>query len=296
LFDTGSSDVLLPGPQCDNTCDGHAIYDPEASLTSADLGKPFSINFVGGASSFGNGYTDNVTIVGLTAIDQTLAVAAHYSEALQIQQFAGDGLLGMAPQSDTMANHRPFFQTLVSQGQTDEPVFAFSLAAPEPELYLGGTNPDRYTGDFTWAPVIPPGHWRVNIDSVVGNGQNVLTNVLAVIDTGSVAIVGPPAHVAALYATVGGIRVPTNPGFYYFPCDAVPSVSFTFDGRAFPIPAETVGMGPYTGDPSQCVGSIVAGNVREFRTWIVGTPFLSGVYTAFDLGNLRVGIATLPAA
>ncbi|KAF9218118.1 acid protease, partial [Gyrodon lividus] len=195
-----------------------------------------------------------------------------------------------------------------------EPVFAFSLAAPGPELYLGGTNPDRYTGDFTWAPVIPQGHWRVNIDSVVGNGQKVLIDILGVIDTGSAIIVGPPKQVAALYMTIGATPLYNIPGFYSFPCDAVPKVSFTFGGRSFPIAVKTFSVGSYSGDPSRCVGAIVAGNVvRESPicsravmtcvdgsehqgTWIIGTPFLSGVYTAFDLANLRVGFATLPAA
>ncbi|KAF9220318.1 acid protease [Gyrodon lividus] len=285
------------GSQCDNTCNGHAIYDPEASPTSVDLGKSFSINFVGGASSFGNQYTDNVTVVGLTATDQTLGAAAHYSAALQIWQFAVDGLLGMALQSVSVFDQSPFFQTLVSQGQTDEPVFAFSLVAPGPELYLGGTNPDMYTGDFTWVP----GHWQVNIDSVVGNGHNVLTNVPGIMDTGSVLIHGPPSDVAAIYAAVGGTPMPSNPSFYSFPCDAVPSVSFTFGGRSFPILAETLNMGPYRSNPSQCVSSIITGHIIGkspicSRPWIVGIPFFSSVYTAFDVSNLRVGIAALPAA
>ncbi|KAF9219675.1 acid protease [Gyrodon lividus] len=291
LFDTGSSDVILPGPECDNTCDGHGIYDPEASSTSADLGKPFSINFTGGASSFGNQYTDNVTIVGLTATDQTLGAAAHYSEALQSWQFAGDGLLGMASQSISSFDQSPFFQTLVRQDQTVEPVFAFSLAYTAPELYLGGTNPDLYTGDFTWAPVTQQGHWLVNIDSVVGNEQHVLTNVPGIIDTGSVLICGFPEDVTIFYAAVGGIPVPSEPGFYSFPCDAVPSVSLTFGGRSFPIPAETFNIGFHSGDSSQCIGSIFAGNVAE--TWIVGTAFLESVYIAFDVAEMRVGFATL---
>ncbi|KAF9220314.1 acid protease [Gyrodon lividus] len=294
LFDTGSGDVILPGAQCDNTCDGHVTYDPEASLTSADLDRFFSVDFVGGASSFGNEYTDNVTVVGLTATDQTVGVAAHYTKALQIRQFAGDGLLGMAFQSVSVFDQSPFFQTLVSQGQTDEPVFAFSLAAPGPELYLGGTNPDMYTGDFTWVPAIQQGHWQVNIDSVVGNGHNVLTNVPGIMDTGSVLIHGPPSDVAAIYAAVGGTPLPSNPSFYSFPCDAVPSVSFTFGGRSFPILAETLNMGPYRSNPSQCVGTIFAGHI--IGTWIVGIPFFSSVYTAFDVANLRIGIATLRAA
>ncbi|KAF9218929.1 acid protease [Gyrodon lividus] len=292
LFDTGSSDLVLPGIQCDDTCDGHVLYDPEASLTSTNLDEPFDVQFVGGDSAFGNQYTDNVTIVALTATHQTLGVAAHYSHGFEIRQFPADGLLGMAFQVISVYNQSPFFWTLVTEEQTDEPMFAFSFAAPGPELYIGGTNPAMYTGDFTWTPVTQPGFWQVNIDSVVGNGQSVLTNVAAVIDTGSSFIQGLPSDVAALYAAVGGTPFPGRQGFYSFPCNAVPSVSFTFGGTSFPIPAENLNLGSI-GDPSQCIGAIIAVTIP---TWTVGTIFLDSVYSAFDLAYLRVGFATLSAA
>ncbi|KAF9225635.1 acid protease [Gyrodon lividus] len=271
MFDTGSRDVdlVLPGIDCDHSCNGHAIYDPGASLTSAELGGPFLAQFAGGDSVFGYQYTDNVTIVGLTATHQTLGAAVHYSPGLEIGAFVGD---------------------VVTEGQTDEPVFAFNFAAPRPELYLGGTNPDMYTGKFTWTPVTHKGYWEVNIDSVAGNGQNVLTNVAGIIDTGTLFIRGFPWHVAALYAAIGGAPFDLDEGLYSFPCDAVPSVSFTFGGTSFPIPAESFSMGFDPDNVSQCIGAIGAGPAPF---WVVGTRFLNGVYTAFDVSNERVGFATL---
>ncbi|KAF9224501.1 Asp-domain-containing protein [Gyrodon lividus] len=295
LFDTGSSDTILPGSQCDNTCHGHDLYDPEASLTSTELGQPFDAHFHGGDNAFGYQHTDNVTTAGLTATDQTLGVALHYSQGLQIERFPADGLVGMAFQSLSVFNQRPFFHTLISQGQTDESVFSLSLAAARPELYLGGTNPDMYTGDFAWVPVIQQAHWQVNIDTVTGNGQNVLTNVAGIIDTGTFLIHGAPSDVAALYAAIDSTPLRGNPGFYSLlvPCDAVPSISFTFGGTSFPIPAQALNMGSYGDDPSRCIGSIFGGAVE---TWIVGNVFLTSVYLAFDVANLRVGFATLAAA
>ncbi|KAF9219054.1 acid protease [Gyrodon lividus] len=291
LLDTGSSDLILPGIDCDDSCDGHALYDPEASLTSVDLSEPFNAEFMNGDSAFGGQYIDNVTMAGLTATRQTLGAAVHYSQGFH---FLGDGLVGMAFQVMSRYNQSPFFQTLVTEGQTDEPVFAFSFAAPRPELYIGGTNPDMYTGDFTWTPVAQPGYWQVNIDTIVGNGQNVLTNVAGIIDTGTALIHGPPSDVAALYAAIGAIPFPLSQGFYSFPCNAVPSVSFTFGGTSFPVTAFNMG---YFGIRGQCVGVVVAGTVRESPIcspfWVIGTGFLSSVYTAFDLSNECVGFAML---
>ncbi|KAF9226044.1 acid protease, partial [Gyrodon lividus] len=262
LFDTGSSDLILPHIQCDHSCDGHNLYDPEASLTSAELGQPFDADFVGGDSAFGYQCTDNVTIVGLTATHQTLGVAVHYSRGLEIERFPGDGLLGMAFQAMSRYHQSPFFQSLVAEGQTDEPVFAFRFAGPRPELYIGGTNPDMYTGDFTWVVVIFQGYWQLNIDSVIGNKRNVLTNRAGVIDTGTVPIYGPPSDVAALYAAIGGFPSRFGQGLYSLPCNTVASISFTFSGTTFSIPDVIFDIGTL-GLQGQCVGVVVAGTARK---------------------------------
>jgi cathepsin D len=60
----------------------------------------------------------------------------------------------MAYQSLSSFNSSPLFQTLVAQGQVAKPEFAFKLAENGSELYLGGTNPELYEGDFTYVPVI----------------------------------------------------------------------------------------------------------------------------------------------
>ncbi|KAF9226089.1 Asp-domain-containing protein [Gyrodon lividus] len=290
VFDTGSSDLILPGVDCDDSCDGHVIYDPASSSSSVNLREPFAIVYGSGDSAFGQQYTDNVTIVGLTATDQTFGVASHYSQGFRHHRFPPDGVLGMGFRPLSEYNQSPLFQTLVTQGQTDEPVFAFSFTDPGPELYLGGTNPNMYTGDFTYAQVTEEGYWQVDINSIMANGQNLLSHVTCIIDTGSDLIHGDPEDVDVLYKAIGGALVPDDDRFYSFPCDAVPSVSFIFGGTSFPISAETFNLGPSPNDPSYCVGAIVASNVPH---WVVGTVFLRNVYTAFDVANLRVGFATL---
>ncbi|KAF9223908.1 Asp-domain-containing protein [Gyrodon lividus] len=287
-FDTGSSDLILPGIYCDDSCDGHKPHDPESSETSINVERSFLIQYVNNDNAFGGVYTDTVSINGLTAIDQALGAASHYSHGLGIARFLPDGLMGMAFQSVSVLNESPVFQTLVAQGQTDEPVFAFSLAATGAELYIGGTNPNMYTGDFTWAQVIQHGFWQVNMDNIVGNGQIVLTNVPCIIDTGTDLIHGVAEDVETLYEGIGGR--PDDNNFYIFPCDDVPSIVFTFGDTPFPVPAEALNLGPHPVVPSYCIGAIVAG---VSPPWIVGTAFLRNVYTAFDVSNVRVGFATL---
>jgi len=87
------------------------------------------------------------------ATAQRFGAATTYSSGFQSDQFAADGLLGMAYES--MSNYRasPLFQTLVSQGQVSTPVFSLYLAQSGSELYIGGTNQNHYKGSFTYMHV-----------------------------------------------------------------------------------------------------------------------------------------------
>jgi hypothetical protein len=87
------------------------------------------------------------------AVDQTLGVATEYSSSFVVDQFPPDGLMGLAFQSVSIYNATPVFESIVSEGQTDEPVFSFKLATSGSELYLGGANSTLYTGDFAYTPV-----------------------------------------------------------------------------------------------------------------------------------------------
>jgi cathepsin D len=81
-----------------------------------------------------------------------MAAATNYSAGLNITYFPPDGLMGMAFRSISRLNATPVFQTLVDEHVVDCPMFAFKLANTSngSELYLGGVNPDLYTGGFTW--------------------------------------------------------------------------------------------------------------------------------------------------
>jgi cathepsin D len=64
--------------------------------------------------------------------------------------------MGMAFPSLSVYNMNPMFQTLVTQGITTQPVFAFKLAQAGSELFLGGDNPSLYQGSFVNVPVTTP--------------------------------------------------------------------------------------------------------------------------------------------
>lgn len=61
--------------------------------------------------------------------------------------------MGMAFRQISVYGANPFFQSLVSQGVVDEPVFGFKLSENDAELFLGGVDDDLVGGNFTYVPV-----------------------------------------------------------------------------------------------------------------------------------------------
>ncbi|KIP07065.1 hypothetical protein PHLGIDRAFT_513210, partial [Phlebiopsis gigantea 11061_1 CR5-6] len=293
-FDTGSSDLFVAGPSCTSSnCKGHAIYNPKSSSTAVDVGKKFNLQY-GSGNVQGEQYTDTVNIVGLTATKQRLGAASQYSSSFSTANFPADGLMGMAYQQISVYNAPPVFQTLVAQKQITAPVFSFKLSSSGAELYLGGTDSDLYTGSFTYAPVTTQGYWQVNLDSIHVNGATPLKNVASIIDTGTTLIVANATQVKQFYAAISGSKDASSTvgeGYYTFPCSATENVSLTFGGKAFSIASSLFNLGRVSSGSKDCVGAVVGSTGLSF--WVVGDTFLQNVYSTFDLGNNRVGFATL---
>ncbi|KAL4245319.1 peptidase A1 family protein [Abortiporus biennis] len=295
-FDTGSSDIFLPGASCTSNCDGHKAYDASQSSTANALTTPFRLSYGDGSSVDGEQYTDTVTLAGLTATKQTLGSATSYSPGFNTQNFAPDGLVGLAFMSISAYNSPPFFQNVMDQGQSDSAMFAFKLSADASELYVGGVNNAHYKGDFAYASVTHEGYWEVNMDSVSVGGQQVAGQQSAIVDTGTTLLVGDSKTVANIYSNIPNAQASdtSGPGMYTFPCNAVPTISLTFGGKAFNIDPTILNMGTVSPGSDRCVSGLVASQSSDdMKFWIVGDVFLRNVYTVFDVGNSRVGFADL---
>ncbi|KAL0581946.1 hypothetical protein V5O48_000003 [Marasmius crinis-equi] len=296
-FDTGSSDLFLPGTGCKANCDGHKVYDTSASSTAKDQGRGYSLRFGDGSTVQGELYHDTVSLADLAATDQAVGSSTEYSTGFAAAGFPPDGLLGLGFPQISVFKENPFFQTLVSQGKVTEPVFAFKLSTSDSELTLGGVDSSKFTGELTQVPVTTVGYWQINADGVSVSGKQVAGQFVAIVDTGTTLVYGDPGSVEALYAAVPGARdasLTVGPGFFTVPCDSVPNdINIVLGGKSFPISAKTFNIGQLEVGSSECVGGFVAGTVTSDGTWLVGDVFLQNVYSVFDVGNTRMGFATL---
>ena len=134
------------------------------------------------------------------------------------------------------------------------------------------------------------------MDSVFVNSATApaLGKLSVIIDTGTTLVIGDEVNVQALYKKIPGAKLAPDvgPGFYTFPCNSVPTIKVTFGGKSFPIAPSILNLGRVSANSASCVsGLISSGTNMDF--WILGDVFMRNVYTQFDLGNNRVGFATL---
>ncbi|KAI0308568.1 aspartic peptidase domain-containing protein [Amylostereum chailletii] len=291
-FDTGSSDLFLPGASCGSTCAGHTLYNPNSSTTAKSLGMSFSLAYGDGSTVSGTQYTDTVSVGGIKVAGQTLGAATKYSTGFGSKQFPADGLMGIGFKSISVYNANPPFQSMVAAGAITAPVFGFKLSTSGSELYLGGTNSKLFSGSFTYVPVTTQGYWQVNLGAVTVNGKKVVSSTSSIIDTGTTLIVGDTTNVKAVYAQIPGSKS-TGGGTYSIPCNFSTPLTLTFGSKQFTINPSTFMVGKVSLGSSQCLGGLVADDSIGNKLWIVGDVFLRNVYTVFDVGNAHVGFATL---
>ncbi|THH12233.1 hypothetical protein EW145_g106 [Phellinidium pouzarii] len=262
-FDTGSSDLFLPGPSCGSSCAGHIEYNPSLSSTAKDSNKTFSLTYGDGSTVTGEQFTDTVVLGGLSATQQRVGAAIEYSDGLERSQFAPDGLLGMAFQQISNYDSPPVFQTLALQKQTSASTFGFTLLPSGSELYLGGIDTSKISGSLTYMPVTQMGYWQIKLGGAsVGSKSIFSTPVDAIVDTGTTLLVGDSTNVKNIYAAIPGSKDASESlgqGFYTIPCDAVPSnVSLTLGGKKFAISAATLNLGVVSSGSRDCIGGIMA--------------------------------------
>ncbi|KAM0756027.1 acid protease [Meredithblackwellia eburnea MCA 4105] len=297
MFDTGSSDFFVPSTYCTGqaACQEGNKYDPDLSTTAQPQKGTFSIVYGDGSSTSGPIYTDTITIGAFSAPSQYFSPVTELSDSFA--QEPEDGIMGMAYPS--ISNIKARHQVLASARP-----FGFRMSKPSggsSELFLGGANPSRYSGDVEWHPVLKQAYYNISMEPIIGTSTTMSRpgSRTAVIDTGTTVILAPPGEAQEFWSKVpGAAKLSSSSGgsttYYTYNCASPPTVSFQFSasGKLWKVSPADLNLGRVSVGSPRCVGAITGSDVGlGDSTWILGCSFLKNVYSVFDRTVNRVGFA-----
>ncbi|XP_054258120.1 uncharacterized protein LOC128983023 [Macrosteles quadrilineatus] len=304
-FDTGSGDLWVPSVQCTGSasfCDTHNKYDSSMSLTYRENGQPWSIRYLDGTHTLGFISEDVMEVQGKSVTGQLFAEATEV-KGLKFNT-KSDGIFGLrCSQKGSKVPGDPPFLNMVKQGAVNQSVFSFYLNKKETEgwdgrseLVLGGVDPDHFIGDFTFAPLTQPDKWAFNIDSILFEGEEVLSQPYpAIADSGTTCVLFPDHVVEVINKAIGAEKI--IPHFFRVDCntiDSLPEVSLMIGGTPLVLgPKEYIRKITVVEDgmvKSECFNGIMGNSGSDLI--ILGDIFMRKYYTQFDWGNQRVGFAT----
>ncbi|KAJ6625187.1 acid protease [Mycena sp. CBHHK59/15] len=294
-FDTGSSDLWIPSSGCtSSTCSSKSKYKSSSSSTSAKMSGTFSIQYGDGSTVSGPVYTETVNVAGIKATKQYFSPVTTLSSSFKDDPI--DGILGLAFPSLSNLGENPFFNTANAAGTVAANQFGFYLASSGSELYLGGTNDAKYSGDIEFNSVdSSSGFWQATGAKVKVGSTTAVSGFQTIIDSGTTLAYGPPAAVKKLFAKVSGSKLfdSTN-GYYSYPCATPPVISFNWGGKDWTVSAANLNLGQTTTGSKDCVSSIAAQDLGlGTDVWLLGDAFMKNVYTVFDFDQEAVGFAEL---
>jgi len=301
IYDTGSSNLwasnIKPG-----LFSQHKRYDHTKSSSYVANGTTFNIAY--GSGPVSGFYSADTMTVGDVAIPGYTFAEVNNTKGLGPAYGVGhfDGICGMGWDDISVDHVETPLRALVNSGKLPETVFAFYLGSggAKGELVLGGVDPDHYTGDFSYVPVIDTapgkvGYWAFAMDDVKINGKSVTSVRKAIVDSGTSLLAVSSADIKNIAKLVGAKPVAPFPPLnkeYLIDCKAdAPNIDVVIDGKTYTLTKDDYVIN----DSGQCLFGMTGLDVPAPAgpLYILGDVFMRAHYVKFDVGGKRLGFATL---
>ncbi|KAF9930361.1 Vacuolar protease A [Modicella reniformis] len=293
VFDTGSSNLWIPSRKCRSiSCFLHHKFDSSRSSTYKANGTTFGITY-GSGSVEGFISNDVIQLGGLQVNNQDFGEATK-EPGLAFIFGMFDGIFGLGYDTISVLHAVPPFYNIVDNKLVDEPVFGFYIAPSGGptggQMTIGGVDSNHFEGDLSWHKVVRKGYWEIAMPKIRLGDEEVDLDATAAIDTGSSLIVLATTMADMLNKQIGAKK--SFLGQYMVECDTVPDLpdfAFYFDDKEYILH----GSEYVSNLGGSCISGFMGKDLPEHLSdmWIVGDVFLRKFYSAYDLGNDRVGFA-----
>ncbi|KAK6508863.1 Type I transmembrane sorting receptor [Arthrobotrys musiformis] len=304
-FDTGSSDLWVFSNQLSSTLqtkhkqNGGNIYTPGTSAKVAS-GLTWSITYADSSGASGTVVNDSVKIGGITVAKQAVEVANTITSGFE--DFEGDGLLGLAFSSLNQVSptqQKTWIENAMPQLKSK--VFAADLKKGTVGSYTWGFVSQKYTKKVKWAKILNSGWWHVAASKGIKVNGKLYTSGAsnskgAVPDTGSTLLLMPTSVVKLYYAQVSGASYRDDMGAWVYPCtsdssSSMPTISLPVGNNWINVPGKYMTYAYANSAGTMCFGGLQSLGDSSTLPWIYGDIFFKGVYSVFDYGNKRFGVA-----
>lgn len=285
IFDTGSSDLWIPGTNCESmACKSHRKYDSSKSSSYSKDGRPIEIAY-GTGSVAGELSKDDIKIAGLTVRNVIFGEARRLSDSFMKSKM--DGILGLAFRLGS-ENIEPIFESLYKQGLSSENSFSFYLTdKPNGEgsrLFIGGVDPLYYEGKLTYHSLSSHDYWSLQLDGIQINDTIYGQNAHAIIDSGTSLILMIPE-------IFGSLGLPQSQEIDCEEVKLLPTISFIFDDIKYSLTPDQYVIRIDRYWKVQCIMGIAQSNIHSGVDVILGDTFMRNYYTHWQYDLKRIGFA-----
>ncbi|XP_054266898.1 gastricsin-like [Macrosteles quadrilineatus] len=152
------------------------------------------------------------------------------------------------------------------------------------QLVIGGFDPDHYTGDLVYSPVVSSKAWLIAVQRVFVKDQEIKGHMMALVDSGT-TLLYLPKQMFNMFSSIGMLGSQD----YYFDCaklHMLPTLTLVISEVKMTLePSEYV----FKVRPGVCDVGIKPSDSDSM--FILGDVWMRKYYTVFDMGNHRVGFA-----
>jgi len=300
IFDTGSSDLWIPGPKCAK-CSEDPSFNKSRSETYKQLGDVFEVDY-------GSGKVTGVEGVDNVLIGNLVSEGVHFGEVSSDHSFLADleldGLAGIAFRGLATITKPSLLETFYQQNPSVQKWFSIYYSSKEllSHIWFGGYDLTIIGNNATWnySPVMRRSfgdfkHWAVKMHGFEVRDRlsnDVLlyacsSGCFSVIDTGTPGIGIPEPFYSHVVGIINGNLDCKGITCLNAAVEDFPDFVFQLSpDLLLPLRAENYVTCSRWGE---CVYKIQP--VRGETYWVLGGVFLEAYYTLFDFGNQRIGFA-----